>query len=113
MTYKPVHRDNELRDEVLADPEARAIYEATKLQIELALTLRNARKHKKMTQEDVAKLMHTHKPVVSRLESGNADVQHFPSLLTVVKFAAAVGYQLKLGLVPIKSKSTKSRPHPK
>lgn len=59
MTYKPVKRDNELRNEVLADPEARAIYEATKLQIDLVMKLKKARIKRKMTQEDVAAIMHT------------------------------------------------------
>jgi len=61
MTYKPVARGNELRNEVLADPETRAIHEATKLQIELSIALKNARKKRKMTQDDVADVMHTQK----------------------------------------------------
>ncbi len=101
MTYKPVPRDNELRDEVLADPEARAIYEATKLQIELATQLRGARIKRNMTQEDVASILHTHKPAISRLETCHENVKSFPSLLTLVKFASAIGYELKIGLVPI------------
>ena len=40
MTYNPVRRSNELRDNVLADAQTRAVYEATKLQIELALQQR-------------------------------------------------------------------------
>lgn len=107
MTYKPVDAHDRLRNEVLSDPEARAIYEATKLQIELSMLLKNARLKKKMTQEDVAELMHTQKPAISRLESGHTDARSFPSLLTIAKFASAIGYELKLGLVPIKR--TKAR----
>jgi transcriptional regulator with XRE-family HTH domain len=114
MTYKPVSAHDKLRDEILADQDARAMYEASKLQIELSLALKNARKKRHMTQEEVAELMHTHKPVVSRLESGSSDVQHFPSLLTIAKFASAVGYRLKLGLTPIKAPAKlKSRTHAK
>lgn len=105
MTYKPVHRDDKLRDEVLTDPEARAIYEATKLQIDLAMKLKKARLKRKMTQEDVAAIMHTKKPAISRLEACDEDVKNFPSLLTIIRFASAVGYELKLGLVPIKQKN--------
>jgi len=101
MTYKPVYAQDKLRKEVLADPESRAIYEATKLQIELSLAFKKARKKRNMTQDDVADIMQTKKPVVSRLESGNNDVKHFPSLLTIAKFASAIGYELKLRLVPI------------
>ncbi len=102
MTYKPVLRDDEFRKEVLSDPETRAIYEATKLQIDLAMQLKQARMKKKMTQEDVAKIMHTHKPAISRLEAGNEDIKNFPSLLTLVKFSSAIGYELKVTLIPIR-----------
>lgn len=103
MTYKPVSGQDELREEVLSDPEARAIYVATTLQIELSLALKKARKNRHMTQEQIAEIMHTHKPVISRLESGEKDIRHFPSLLTIAKFASAVGYQLKIALIPIKN----------
>lgn len=103
MTYKPVNRGDELRDEVLADPEARAVYEATKLQIDLAMQLKKARMKRNMTQDDVAEIMHTKKPAVSRLESVGDDVRNFPSLLTLIKFASAIGYELKVGLIPIKN----------
>lgn len=103
MSYKPVPHDDEFRNEVLSDPEARAVYEATKLQIELSMALKKARHKRKMTQDEVAELLHTHKPAISRLESGSNDIKHFPSLLTIAKFASALGYELKLGLIPIKS----------
>ena len=102
MTYNPAPRDNELRNEVLADPEARAIYEATKLQIELAIQLKGARLKKNMTQEEVASILHTQKPAISRLETCHGNVKSFPSILTLVKFASAIGYELKIGLVPLK-----------
>jgi predicted XRE-type DNA-binding protein len=106
MTYKPVHKDKKARKEILANPETRAIYEATKLQIELSMQLKKARLKRKMTQDDVAEIMHTKKPAISRLESAE-DIQNFPSLLTLVKFASAIGYELKLGLIPIKNLNTK------
>lgn len=102
MTYNPVPRDNEVRNEVLADPEARAIYEATKLQIELAIQLKGARLKKNMTQEEVASILHTQKPAISRLETCHENVKNFPSLLTLVKFASAIGYELKIRLVPLR-----------
>lgn len=102
MTYNLVPRDNELRNEVLADPEARAIYEATKLQIELAIQLKGARLKQNMTQEEVASILHTQKPAISRLETCHENVKSFPSILTLVKFASAIGYELKIGLVPLR-----------
>lgn len=110
MTYKPVPWDNKFRKEILEDPESRTIYEATKLQIELSMKLKKARKEQKMTQDDVAKIMHTKKPNISRLESGDENIKNFPSLLTLVKFSSAIGYKLKIGLIPTKkSAKTKSR----
>jgi DNA-binding XRE family transcriptional regulator len=102
MTYKPVPWDNKFRKKALANPETRAIYEATKLQIELSLQLKKARIKRKLTQDDVAEIMHTKKPAISRLESPH-DIKNFPSLLTLVKFASAIGYELKFGLIPIKN----------
>ena len=114
MTYKPVSAQDELRKEVLADPEMRVIYEATKLQIDLAMQLKKARKKRKMTQDDVAKIMHTKKPAISRLEAGDEDIKNFPSLLTLVKFSSAIGYELKVGLIPIKRPAMlKSKRHAK
>ena len=101
MTYNPVRRSNELRDNVLADAETRAVYEATKLQIELALQLKEARIKQNMTQEEVAMLLHTKTPAISRLEKGHESIKS-PSLLTLVKFASAIGYELKINLEPIK-----------
>ena len=102
MIYKPVPRDSELRDEVLSDQEARAIYEATKLQIELSAQLKSARMKKNMTQDEVAVILHTQKPAISRLENCHENVKSFPSLLTLVKFASAIGCELKIGLVPLR-----------
>lgn len=102
MTYNPVPHDHELLDEVLSDPEALAIYEATKLQIDLALQFKKARIKQKMTQEEVASILHTKKPAISRLETSHENVKSFPSLLTLVKFASAIGYELKIGLVPLR-----------
>src|SRR5579862_5583996 len=103
MTYKPVPWDDKSQKKILADPETRAIYEATKLQIDLAMKLKKARIKRNMTQDDVAGIMHTKKPAISRLEACSEDVKNFPSLLTIIKFASAIGYELKLGLVPIKN----------
>lgn len=40
MPYNPIARDSKLRDEILADPVAREIYEETKLQIDLVMKLK-------------------------------------------------------------------------
>lgn len=42
MAYKPVNRNKKTLKEVLADPKTRAIYEATKLQIDHTIKLKNS-----------------------------------------------------------------------
>jgi transcriptional regulator with XRE-family HTH domain len=111
MTYKPVKRDNKSLKDVLANPEARVIYEATTLQIELSIKLKKARIKQKMTQDDVAEIMRTKKPAISRLETSSDDIKNFPSLLTLIKFASAIGYELKFGLIPIKNLKSKTEIH--
>ena len=101
MVYKPVDVHDKLREKALADPETGIMYEAYKLQIDLAIALKKARKKKHMTQEKVAELMHTKKSTISRLEASE-DVKNFPLLLTIVKFASAIGYKLKVALIPMK-----------
>jgi DNA-binding XRE family transcriptional regulator len=92
-----------LREEALSDPETKAEYEAFKLYLELSRKLREKREKLHLTQEDVAKKMNTHKPVISRLESNDANTHHSPSLLTLVKYAIAINCQLKISVAPLKS----------
>jgi len=76
------------------------------------MKFKKARIKKKMTQNEVAEIMHTKKPAISRLEACGDDVRNFPSLLTLIKFASAIGYELKVGLTPIKNvKKYKSATH--
>jgi transcriptional regulator with XRE-family HTH domain len=52
-----------------------------------------------LTQEEVARRMGTSKSTISRLE-GNTD--HSPSISSLWRYAHAVGYQLRIRLVPNK-----------
>ena len=89
----------ELREEVLSDPALRFEYEIFKRQLDLAQKMKQARKKRGLTQEQVAEKMHTKKPVVARLESGGGRLRHSPSLSTLEKYAQAIGYHLKIMLV--------------
>jgi len=55
------------------------------------------------TQEEVAQLMHTTKPVVSRLENGGGKNKHSSSLETIRRYAEALGCELRIQLVPHKA----------
>lgn len=92
----------ELKEQVLEDPVSRAEYEAFKLQLELADQLKSKRKKAHFTQEMVADIMETRKPVVARLEAAGGKGKHSPSLKTLAKYAYAVNCQLKIRLVPMK-----------
>jgi ribosome-binding protein aMBF1 (putative translation factor) len=59
-----------------------------------------------LTQGELAVRMGTYGPVISRLESG----QHFPSLDTVRKLAAALGGRVKVDIVDIKPAKAPTRP---
>lgn len=69
--------------------------------IEIALLMRKAREKAKLSQEDVAERMHTTRSAVSRLESYGAG-RHSPSIETLLKYAQALGYAVKINLVPVK-----------
>jgi DNA-binding XRE family transcriptional regulator len=100
MSYNPVKHPKNWKQSILKDPMMRAEYEAFALQLDLALKLKRARQQAHLTQEKVAERMATQKPAVARLESGGGSGKHLPSLLTLVKYAHAVGYRLELKLIP-------------
>ena len=51
--------NKEIERKVLSDPESRAIYERKHREIKFALLMRKTREKAKLSQEDVAKRMHT------------------------------------------------------
>lgn len=108
MSYKPVTTHGKLMKKIMVDPEARAEYEAFSLHLELAEQLKKHRKMVHMTQEEVALSMHAHKPTISRLESAASAAKHSPSIMTLFKYADAVGCELKIILIP-KHKSAKNK----
>ncbi len=75
--------------------------ECDRLEPEFALL--RARLEAGKTQEEIAQLMHTTKSVVSRLENGGGKNRHSPSLDTIRRYAEALGYDLKIQLVPHKA----------
>ncbi len=88
----------ELKAKALEDPEVRAEYERLQPEFELI----RARIATGKTQEEVAKLMRTTKSAISRLENGGGKKKHMPSIDTLRRYANAIGYDLKIQLVPHK-----------
>lgn len=75
-------------------PEA---YVSLELEYQLVSQLLKARTKAGLTQDAVAERMGTTKSAVSRLESAG---KHIPSLNTLKRYAAAVGCELQVKLVP-------------
>ena len=92
---------DKLAKKVLADPISRAAYEETKLQLELGEKLKMERKKLHLTQLTMAQRMGTKKSAIARLESGEK-YKSSPSLLTLVKYACALGKKLKIDLITFK-----------
>jgi len=59
-----------------------------------------ARKIAGESQKEVARLMNTSTSAISRLESGASRRQHSPSLLTLRRYAHALGCRLSIKLIP-------------
>ena len=72
-------------------------YAALELEYEVVNQLLKARTKAGLTQDAVAERMGTTKSAVSRLESAG---KHAPSLSTLKRYAAAVGCDLQVKLVP-------------
>lgn len=90
----------ELERKVLSDPETHELYERKHREIEIALLMRRTRENAKLSQEDIAERMHTTRSAVSRLESSGMG-RHSPSIETLLKYAQALGYTLKIDLIPM------------
>ncbi len=101
LKYKPVAHDHQT---FLARAKARKgfaeAYAALELEYQVAGQMLKARSRAGLTQEAVAERMGTTKSAISRLEAAG---KHAPSLSTLKRYAAAVGCELQVKLVPHKS----------
>lgn len=101
LKYAPVPHDHAA---FLAKAKERAgfaeAYESLALEYALASQMLQARAKAGLTQDAVAERMGTTKSAISRLEAAG---RHAPSLATLKRYAAAVGCELQVKLVPQKS----------
>lgn len=81
-----------LKQQALANTDVRAEYERIENEFALIDQLLSMRTQAGLTQEQLAKRMHTQKSNISRLERGNAN----PSWATLLKYAHACGFELSL-----------------
>ena len=90
---------NELIKKMLANPEVKAEYDSLKEEFSLFDELLKARINAGLTQAEVAHIVGTKTPAVARLEVGGGSKKHSPSILTLQKYAKAVGCHLDIRLV--------------
>lgn len=102
LKYKPVRHDHEaFLDRARARKGFTQAYDALELEYAVASQMLKARSRAGLTQDVVAERMGTTKSAISRLESAG---KHAPSLSTLKRYAAAVGCDLQVRLVPQKAK---------
>ena len=86
----------QLKEIALSDSATKQAYD----EMEYEFDLLKARLKAGKTQDEVAEIMHTSKSTVSRLENGGGKSKHSPSMDTLRRYASALGYELKIQLVP-------------
>lgn len=105
MAKRSLTEHQKLKQTMLKDPVARAEYEAFKLELEIAHQLKKAREKANLSQEAVAEHMKTQKPAIARLEAAGGRQKHSPSLKTLIKYADAIGFDLRIKLTPKKKRA--------
>ena len=87
-----------IKKKALANPEVEQEYLDLTPAYALRKQLIEIRKNAGLTQEELAKMLHTNKSNISRLENVNSKIS--PTLSTIEEYAKAVGYKLQLHFVP-------------
>jgi len=107
MKNKKDNFHEELRAQLLQNPEFVEEYENFSLKLKLAEELKSARAKSKMTLEDVAKKMKTSATALSRLESAQGKAN--PTLGTIDSYLHAVDCHIEFRVVPNKKKAKQTR----
>ena len=90
---------SELKEKALKNKNVKAMYDSVEPEFSLLRELLKARKNAGKSQAEVAKLMGTKAPAVTRLESSLTNGKHSPSISTLKKYANALGCHLEIKLV--------------
>lgn len=88
-----------LKEQALKNPEVKAEYERLAPEFELATMLISMRQRAGLTQEELAKRLHTKKSNISRLERGDNN----PGWKTLQRYADACGFELSVQAQPYKA----------
>jgi ribosome-binding protein aMBF1 (putative translation factor) len=85
---------DDLKAQLLANPEVRAEYDSLAPEFEIAAELLRARVRSGLSQAELAARMRTSQSTIARLESG----QTLPSTKTLLRFAEATGSRIEVRL---------------
>ncbi len=85
----------ELKKEVLSDPEVKKEYDALEPEFQLVLALLELRNEQNLTQQELADRTGINRSDISKIEHGNAN----PSLKTMKRLAAAMGKRVQISFV--------------
>ena len=85
----------ELKKEVLSDPEVKKEYDALEPEYQLILAMLELRSEQKLTQQELADRTGVNRSDISKIENGNAN----PSLKTMKRLAAAMGKRVHISFV--------------
>ncbi len=88
----------QLKQKALSRQGVKTHYDGLKEEFEFIRKIIYARKDAGLTQADVAKRMGTTRSAISRLEGGQWDIKHSPSIRTLERYAEAIGRRLVLDL---------------
>lgn len=92
-------KHSELKEKALNKKNVRTIYEALEPEFSLLHELLNARQKAGVSQAEIAMLMGTKAPAITRLESSLSSGKHSPSIATLKKYANALGCHLEIKLI--------------
>ena len=85
----------ELKKEVLSDPEVKKEYDALEPEFQLILAMLELRSKQNLTQQELADRTGINRSDTSKIENGNAN----PSLKTMKRLAAAMGKRVHISFV--------------
>ena len=85
----------ELKKEVLSDPEVKKEYDALEPEFQLILAMLELRSKQNLTQQELADRTGINRSDISKIENGNAN----PSLKTMKRLAAAMGKRVHISFV--------------
>ena len=105
MTDRPTFTS--FKDKALKNPDVKAAYDEVAPAYAMKRDMIAMRTAAGKTQEQMAKLLGTKKSNISRLESVNSDVS--PRMVTVEKYARALGYRMRVEFEPSPAKRRRIR----